>query len=92
MCECDYLPGHDEKSCPNKTPYSIHPCAIQTDGGCYGPNHADAERIVACVNACRGIPNEFLDVFITEALVHAKGFLFTNHPLDWVTAALEARK
>lgn len=34
---------------------------VETDSGYYGPTEADARRIVACVNACAGIPTEALE-------------------------------
>ena len=34
---------------------------IETDSGVYGPSEPDARRIVACVNACAGIPTEALE-------------------------------
>jgi hypothetical protein len=31
------------------------------DGAIYGGQYRDAERLVACVNACRGIPTNMLE-------------------------------
>lgn len=36
------------------------------DGAIYGGQGRDAERIVACVNACRGIPTEHLQAICNE--------------------------
>lgn len=35
------------------------------------PNHADAVRIVACVNACEGIPNEALKDGVVKDMLEA---------------------
>lgn len=39
----------------------------------------DADRIVACVNACRGIPNEILDSVVYSGI---RAFYFASPPND----------
>ena len=71
-------------------------CAINADGscheiaaltGCQGMTHehlvACGERIVACINACRGIP--------TELLVQHGSLAFYHHTQDKMVAGLHAR-
>jgi hypothetical protein len=48
----------------------------------------NAERVVACVNACRGIPNEELDKVVLNGLVFMNAMISP----DWYEEALEMRK
>lgn len=52
------------------------------------------DRIIACVNACRGIPNEELESLVTKALQLFAVFLptqLTDVP-EWLTNAWSMRK
>lgn len=54
-------------------------------------NEADAVRIVTCINACRGIPNDALIEIVQTGLNYRERYYRDcneNIP-DWVTKALE---
>ena len=56
---------------------------------CRDIRSANAERIVACVNACSGIPNEELEETIKEFSLRAR-FYSNNFPIpEWVKRAWE---
>jgi len=52
---------------------------------------ANRDRIIACVNACRGIPNEELEDTIKEQSLRSR-FYSNNFPIpEWVIAACKSR-
>lgn len=64
---------------------------------CTAETLSNAERIVACINACAGIPDEELDNFIFDSLNYQIEYRNANlhicfPPKEWMVKALEMRQ
>lgn len=62
--------------------------AMKNSAHCFN-NKADAERIVACVNACRGIPTELLEKWISRQLKEED--YGEDESTKWIIEALKMR-